>query len=145
MTDLVPRQAENLQNQYGLEVAARLSGATAELPYDISERLRASRVQALAKRKIAVTRTATAVLGSGGAASLTLGDEGLNWWSRLVSAVPLVVLAMGLISISVVQNQYRADEVAEIDSAILTDELPPSAYADPGFVNFLKAGQDQAR
>ncbi|RZJ19758.1 MAG: DUF3619 family protein, partial [Haliea sp.] len=23
----------------------------------------------------------------------------------------------------------------------LTDDLPPSAYADPGFVQFLKAGQ----
>jgi hypothetical protein len=145
MTDSPHRRAENLQNQYGLKVAARLSGATADLPYEVSERLRASRTQALAKRKQAAARTASVVIGSGGAAALTFGDEGLNWWSRLVSAVPLVVLAMGLVGINVVQTQFRADEVAEIDSAILTDELPPSAYTDPGFVNFLKADQDQAR
>ena len=144
MTDSLHRRAENLQNQYGLKLAARLSGATADFPYEVSERLRAARMQALSKRKLTVTRTATAVIGSGGAAALTFGDEGLNWWSRLVSAVPLVVLAMGLVGINVIQSQYRADEVAEIDSAILTDELPPSAYTDPGFVNFLKAGQDQA-
>ena len=102
-------------------------------------------MQALSKRKLTAPRTAAAVVGSGGAVALTFGDEGLNWWSRLVSAVPLVVLAMGLVGINVVQTQFRADEVAEIDSAILTDELPPSAYTDPGFVNFLKASQDQAR
>jgi hypothetical protein len=145
MNDSVHRHAENLQNQYGLKVAARLSGATADLPYDISERLRAARAQALAQRKIAVTRTAPVVLASGGAATLSFGDEGLNWWSRLISAVPLVILAMGLVSIDVVQTQYRADEVAEIDSALLTDDLPPSAYVDPGFVHFLKGGEDQAR
>ncbi len=145
MNDSVHRHAENLQNQYGLKVAARLSGATADLPYDISERLRAARVQALAHRKIVVTRTAPVVLASGGAATLSFGDEGLNWWSRLISAVPLVILAMGLVSIDVVQSQYRADEVAEIDSALLTDDLPPSAYVDPGFAHFLKGGEDQGR
>lgn len=145
MNDSVHHHAENLQNQYGLKLAARLSGATSELPYDISERLRAARVQALAHRKLAVTRTATVVSASGGTASLTFGDEGLTWWGRLVSAVPLVILAMGLISINVVQNQYRADEVAEVDSALLTDDLPPSAYADAAFVHFLKSDSEQSR
>jgi hypothetical protein len=145
MSDSVHRHAENLQNQYGLKVAARLSGATVDLPYDISERLRAARVQALARRKISVLRTAEVVVGSGGAASLTFGDEGLNWWSRLVSAVPLVILVMGLVGINVLQTQYRVDEVAEIDAALLTDDLPPSAYADAGFVHFLKGGEDQAK
>jgi hypothetical protein len=145
MNDSLHRHTENLQNQYGLKVAARLSCATDSLPYDVSERLRAARVQAIARRKIAPVQSAAVVLGSGGAASLTFGDEGLNWWSRLVSAVPLVILAMGLIGINVVQTQYRADEVAEIDSALLTDDLPPSAYADPGFAHFLKISQEQAR
>jgi hypothetical protein len=39
-----------------------------------------------------------------------------------------------------VQNEHRAHEVAEVDAALLTDDLPPSAYADPGFIQFLKAG-----
>ena len=28
---------------------------------------------------------------------------------------------------------------ADIDTAILTDELPPDAYADPGFEEFLRS------
>ena len=27
---------------------------------------------------------------------------------------------------------------AEIDALLLSDDLPPGAYADPGFVEFLK-------
>ena len=34
----------------------------------------------------------------------------------------------------------KNDEVAEVDAAILTDDLPPSAYTDPGFAQFLKSG-----
>jgi hypothetical protein len=29
----------------------------------------------------------------------------------------------------------------QIDSALLADDLPPEAYADPGFVAFLKLRQ----
>ena len=28
---------------------------------------------------------------------------------------------------------------AEVDAALLTDDLPPAAYADPGFAQYLKS------
>lgn len=143
MNSTPQRHAENLQNQYGLKLTARLSVATADLPYEVSERLRAARVQAVARRKVEF-KHAPLVVTSGGEAVLGF-DEGLNWWNRLVSAIPLLILAVGLVGIDTLQTQYRADEVAEVDSALLTDDLPPSAYADPGFVHFLKSGQDQVR
>ena len=31
-----------------------------------------------------------------------------------------------------IQNDNRARELAEVDSALLTDDLPPTAYTDPG-------------
>jgi hypothetical protein len=133
-------EAPSPQDRFGLRIAARLSAGTAELPYDVSERLRAARIQALAKRKLTVLRAVPSVVASGGAASLTFGDEGVSWWNRIASALPLIVLAAGLVTIHVVQNERRASEVAEVDTALLTDDLPPSAYADPGFVQFLKSG-----
>jgi hypothetical protein len=45
---------------------------------------------------------------------------------------------VGLLTINMVLDEYRANEVAEVDSALLTDDLPPTAYTDPGFVHFLK-------
>jgi hypothetical protein len=59
---------------------------------------------------------------------------------RIASVLPLLVLAAGLVLIHMVQTERRASELAEIDAALLTDDLPPAAYSDPGFVQFLKAG-----
>lgn len=129
------------QDQFGQRVVARLSAGTAELPHDISERLRASRVQALSRRKLASLQPTSTVSVSGGQASLGFGDEVFGLWDRIASALPLLVLAAGLVAIHVVQNERRASDLAEVDAALLTDDLPPSAYADPGFVQFLKTGQ----
>jgi hypothetical protein len=141
MTNSLQNRADVLQDRYGLKTASYLSAGAADLPYDISERLRAARVQAVSQRKIAKTATAQQVVGNGSNAALTWGsdDEGLSWWSRIGSVLPLIALVVGLLFINSVQNENRAQEVAEVDAALLTDELPPAAFADPGFVQFLKA------
>lgn len=133
------------QDRYALQIAARLSDSTDALPHDISERLRAARVQAISKRKITIVRTASSVAASGGAASLTFGDEGFSFWNRIASAIPLIALIVGLVAINMVQNENRASEVAEVDAALLTDDLPPAAYTDPGFAQFLKARRDPSQ
>ncbi|MDO8771860.1 MAG: DUF3619 family protein [Burkholderiaceae bacterium] len=130
---------EQLQDRFGLKVAAQLSLSTANLPHDISERLRVARLQAVVKRKQSPLATATAVYGSGGSsASLSFGDEKFSFWNRMATMLPLIVLIVGLVTISLVQNDQRAQDLAEVDAAMLTDYLPPAAYADPGFVQFLK-------
>jgi len=123
---------------YGRRVAARLAAGTAGLPYDVTERLRAARTQAVAQRKrVAGLRTAATVSGSGGAATLT-ADENFSLWQLAASVLPIIALVAGLVFIHTVQNESRANEVAEVDAALLTDDLPPSAYADAGFIQFLK-------
>jgi hypothetical protein len=126
------------QDQFGRRIGARLDAATLELPHDISERLRAARTQAVALRKNAPLQAAAAVqVSSNGQATLGGGDRP-GWVHLLASALPLIVLLAGLVTIHVVQNEQRAHELAEVDAALLTDDLPPAAYADPGFVQFLK-------
>ncbi len=144
MTNSLQHRNEVLLDRVGLKLANRLHTASADLPYDISERLRASRVQAVSRRKISRLQVASAINanGGGGAATLNFGDEGLNLWNRVASFLPLIALVFGLIAINMLQNDFRAQELAEVDSALLTDELPPTAYADSGFIQYLKAGQD---
>ncbi len=139
MSHISPALAATRQDQFGRRIAARLDAGLSELPHDVTERLRVARMQALAQRKVAVA-PARSVSVSGGQAALG-GDERVPFWQRLASALPLLVLAAGLVTIHVVQNERRASEVAEVDAAILTDDLPPAAYADPGFVQFLKSGR----
>jgi hypothetical protein len=130
----------NTQDEFGLRIAARLNSASLELPHDISERLRAARTRAVAARLKPQTRlqTSTAVVQQNGAALLNFGDEGLNIWSRLASFLPLIALVAGLAIIQNFMDDDRANELAEVDSALLIDDLPPAAYADPGFLQFLK-------
>lgn len=140
---------ELAQDRFGLSIAARLSDASSQLPHNISERLRAARMQALGKRKTAWVRTASSVLASGSAAAMTLGDgsgdEKFSLWNAVASALPLIALIVGLVGINYIQNDNRARELAEVDSALLTDDLPPTAYTDPGFLQFLKAKRDLAQ
>lgn len=126
----------NDQDQFGLMVAVRLNGATEDLPHDISERLRAARVRAVAARKVTTVKAAPYASASNG--TLLMGSEHLGGWGRLAAFAPLVALVLGLIFISIVQDENQANELAEIDAAILTDDLPPSAYADVGFTEFVK-------
>jgi hypothetical protein len=139
MTNSLQKRADILQDRFGLKTASYLSAGAADLPYDISERLRAARVQAVSKRKVAKIQTSSSVVASGGSAALTWGSEdGLGWWARIGSVLPLIALVVGLLVINSIQDDNRAQEVAEVDVALLTDELPPAAFADPGFVQYLK-------
>ncbi|MBC7601562.1 MAG: DUF3619 family protein [Ramlibacter sp.] len=128
------------QDRFGSLVAARLAEGTSDLEYPVTERLRAARMQALARRKGVKVQTASTVSSQGGAAALTFGDEGQSFWNRIASVLPLIALACGLVLIHTIENDRRANEVAEVDAALLTDDLPPAAYADPGFIQFLKVG-----
>jgi len=135
--------AELTIDAFGSRIAARLAAGEKDLPHDISERLRVARQQAVAARRhepvlvqhrpIALEQAALA-----GAHGGSNGGEG-GWWTRLGSVLPLVLLVGGLITISVLRTDQRAHELAEVDAQILVDDLPPAAYADPGFLQFLRS------
>jgi len=135
MTTTDPLRARQA-DQFGRRVAMRLDAATREMPYEVNERLRAARVRALQVRR--QHEVAPVIVGRGGAATLGLGQR--SWFNRLASVLPLVLLAAGLVLIHIAQGDRRATELAEVDAALLTDDLPPAAYADPGFVQYLKSG-----
>lgn len=134
-------QTEILQDRFALKIAARLSDGCDALPHDISERLRFARVQAVSKRKISADRGVTLPLGGGPAATLGTLEEHVSWWSRIGAVLPLLALVLGLVAIHSTQNERVAQEMAQLDAALLTDDLPLAAYADPGFSQFLKASR----
>ncbi|PUE27995.1 DUF3619 family protein [Limnohabitans sp. Jir72] len=133
--------AELNMDRLGRHFSAQLTMATPSLSHDISERLRVARQRALAERKPVMQLSFAKKTGIQSNGTLTAsGDEGLNLWSILASVLPLLVLVVGLTAIQWIQQDSRTNELAAIDSALLTDELPPDAYADAGFVQFLKQG-----
>ena len=124
-------------DQFGRASAALLSQGARSLPADIKDRLHAARMKALSVRKAEKVLVKRAVF-AGPAGHFSSNSRGL--WDTVGWAAPLIVLVFGLIGIAQWQNDSRLTDIAEVDAALLTDDVPPDAYADSGFLAFLKNG-----
>lgn len=133
--------AGSLEARVAARMVAGLNERSAALPHDITERLRVARESAVA-RAVALARqqrsaTAPVVVGrSGGAATLGAPSP---WWMKAASVLPLLVLLAGLIGIQYWDLYEQVQAAADIDAALLTDDLPPQAFSDPGFAEYLKS------
>lgn len=143
-----PLDAHALEARFALRVAARLSEGAARQPHAIEERLRFARQQALerarARRKAVAVQPAAVQMAD---ATLALGGgprERGSWWERAMAmALPLAVLVGGLALIQWNQTHAQIEAAVQIDAELLTDDLPPAAYSDPGFVEFLRKQADR--
>lgn len=117
------------------QIKQHLNNSLRTLPADQTERLRAARERALARQRKAA---GVQLAGASGAGSILTGGH-FEWLGHLV---PVLVLAAGLAGISYWHQSNRAEENADIDTQMLIDELPPSAYADKGFAAWIKRGQE---
>jgi len=110
------------------------------LPASTTERLAAARALALSRKK------ADAPLAQGKAGrrffdfNFQVSGLGLG---RLGVAVPLLALVFGLGGLYQYEQQQRIAELAELDAAVLADELPLTAYLDHGFNAYLESQQRQ--
>ena len=136
------RQNENLLNptegdQFGRATAALLRHGSQSLPAGIKDRLYAARLKALSVKKPEKVRIQQHVLAHS-SGSWSVGSR--SFWDNIGWIAPLVVLVFGLIGIAQWQQDSRINDIAELDVALLTDDVPPDAYADNGFIGFLKNG-----
>lgn len=132
-------QHSNTEDVWGQKIASHLDEAADSIPHEILERLKVARVQAVSKRvTIAPAELASSIHLSNATATLSGGHAELGLWRFLAAWAPLLVLIAGLLTVFAIQDEYRAQELADVDSELLTDELPPAAFTDPGFTQFLK-------
>lgn len=137
--------AIGLEARFGLRVASALTARGESTGHDISERLRVAREQALERARLSrhavATASASEVVGVAASGAAILGGQSM-WWTRLASAVPLLTLVIGLVLIDQWHDRAQIDAAADVDSALLADDLPPAAYSDPGFVEFLNSPRE---
>lgn len=136
LSSLAPRP--DAHDEFAKRITARLASAETDLPYDITERLRAARARAVQDRKQPVAFVSSNASIAMGGQNMSLGERPPGFWGKFAATLPLAALLLGLFFIQSIQGERRVSELAEIDSALLTDDLPPAAYADPGFAHFLK-------
>lgn len=126
-----------LVSRIGARLAGGLSERAAALPQDITERLRVAREQALDRaRRVQRQASAPVLTQHGGTVALGRPDP---WWQRLAALLPLLVLAAGLLLVDHWTTREQVLAATDIDAVLLSDEVPPDAYGDPGFAEFLKS------
>ena len=109
-----------------------------QLPAATVTRLASAREQALAARRgssehLRSFATSPALAGQ---PSGFFGNAA-PWLGRAGLAVPLIALVLGLGGMFKYEQQKHISDTADIDAAVLSDELPLSAYLDHGFSAYL--------
>ena len=130
-----------LEARLALRLAGSLNAATASLAPDVTERLRFAREQALARARDArraAAASAPTTVGRTASGALLLGSF-RPWLQRAAAFLPLLLLLAGLMLIQQWQLREQVLAAADIDSLLLADALPPSAYSDPGFAEYLRS------
>jgi Protein of unknown function (DUF3619) len=128
-----------LQARFGLGVAANLTERSLELGADVTERLRFAREKALERARASRAAESEPRVGVTRAGAAILGRAGAGWWVKVASVLPVLALIAGLVLIQRWQDTAQIAVAAEVDAALLADDLPPNAYSDAGFAEFLKS------
>jgi hypothetical protein len=110
------------------------------LPASTTDRLAAARAAALSRKKPdAVRPTQPAKRPLFDVKALFTGPA----LARLAVAVPMLALVIGMGGVYQYEQQQRLAAMAEVDAAVLADELPLTAYLDQGFNAYVESQQRQ--
>lgn len=134
---LAAREASEARFARG--IAACLSESSERAGPDVAERLRFAREKAIASVRTRRSADGAQTVGRNSSGAAVLGFGHSSWWLRLASVLPLVALVGGLVLIQDSQTRSQISIAAEVDEALLGDDLPINAYRDPGFTEFLQA------
>lgn len=118
----------NEELKIAYKVRQALNQGTEVLDKGIAARLYEARQSALARHKVRVGGLALAGLGHFAAHRLPAFGR---------TAVAAFALLLGVVFSYYWNHFEQAAENAEVDSALLSDDLPPAAYLDKGFQAWL--------
>lgn len=118
---------------FAYKVRHALNEHADQLPPSTVDRLASARKMAMSRKKPqAPARLAQRQLAGNIGAFFSSSMLG-----KMAVIVPLLALVVGLAGIYEYEEQQRIAEMAELDAAVLSDELPLTAYLDQGFNAYL--------
>ena len=132
-----PAASEAIESRFARNIAARLSERAENVAPEIRERLRFAREKAVEAGRLA--RSGVEVVSAGQGSAVLGFFSHSPWWQRIATVLPLAALVGGLLLIEDWQTRSQISVAAEVDAALLSDDLPINAYRDAGFVEYLTA------
>jgi len=119
------------EERYASRVRQALNHGLKDIPTASARRLEAARHLALSRQKQSAPQM---VLAGNKSSTFHFGSD--NRYLRQILAVLALLLGMW-ISFYMDSNKYIT-ELQEVDSALLSDDLPPEAFLDNDFFQWLK-------
>jgi hypothetical protein len=127
------------EEHFARQICHLLDHGVDDIAPAVAERLRAARWRAIEHQPARTHAHALSIVGAGGAADSLGGGHPLR--SLLVALA--LLLGMGVAYYWNGFDQANINE--EVDIALLSDDLPPKAYLDPGFQTWLSHYAQSAR
>ncbi|PMS35994.1 uncharacterized protein DUF3619 [Trinickia symbiotica] len=132
------------EREFAHNICRALDENAASLPASTVEKLAAARLVALARKKpeaLAARAFVPVLAHAGGEPSMSPRsaprERRVSPFVRMLRAWPVIALVVGVAAIAYWENLQRSAELADIDAAMLNDELPLNAYLDHGFNAYL--------
>lgn len=126
----------DITDAYRLRVA--LHEGLADIPATSAERLASARHLAVRRKKA----EAAGAISFEVRHLVPADSEGgrFDLLTRLGAAIPVLAGIVLFVSVCQTEHEKRIHDAADIDVAVLSDELPLSAYLDRGFNAFIANG-----
>jgi hypothetical protein len=129
------------ENEFGFRIRQALDEGLDRLDYRTLYRLEQAREAALNRQHAFDTeRGWVPALRTAGGPEIV--EAPVSWARRFGLAAPLLALVIGFVGIYEYQESRRIAELADIDFAVLMDDVPLETYADKGFGALLKASSE---
>lgn len=122
---------------FAYKVRHALNETLDDLPASSAERLASARKIAISRKRQDVPLRVFSVQPTFAGPIGRFFSEPFSWMIRIGVATPLVLGLVLFVGLYQYEQQQRINEIAELDAAVLSDELPLSAYLDHGFNAYL--------
>ncbi len=125
----------NDDTEFGYKARQILNQGLDSLGRDVAGRLHQARQTALNSQRVPVRGLRLAGIGQ---------NVELAFFSNARNLLAVMALTVGAMGTYYWNAFEQVQEYEEIDSALLADELPPSAYLDRGFHAWLERASDSS-
>ena len=125
------------EERFAYHICQGLNRSLDDISPGALRRLEAARHHALSHQRQEVRQTAPVLAGTA-----EHGDIKLSVDARFWQMMAILLLLVGMALAVYWQGHQYINDLEDIDSALLTDDIPPDAFLDKGFAAWLDSSEE---
>ncbi|MBS1196429.1 MAG: hypothetical protein H6R18_214 [Proteobacteria bacterium] len=125
------------EERFAYHICQGLNHSLDDISPGALRRLEAARHHALSRQRQEVRQTAPVLAGTAGHGDIKLSVDA-RFWQMMAILLLLVGMALAVYW----QGHQYINDLEDIDSALLADDIPPDAFLDKGFAAWLDSSEE---